>query len=190
MNGPRGGNAAASPASMAGRAELDLLVPRLVHLFRRQEDDGFGCDCAALIDGERECGRADIVGEFDDRIAIYIAEREIHRFELAADLREVLQDRLAPADAAFLLDPLGAFGGVARLEQIFRHGVLQFLYFRVRLPPATATGKRLGVIAWRRRIVAGTAEERSRRLRRDMPRRSPPRSAPDRLRARSHRADR
>src|SRR6202167_4382380 len=128
MNGPRGGSAPASPASMAGRAELDLLVHRLVHLFRRQEDDGFCCDCAALVDGERERGRADIVREYDDRIATHITEREIHRFELAADLREVFQDRLAPADAAFLLDPLGAFGGVARLEKIFRHGVLQFLY--------------------------------------------------------------
>ena len=65
------------------------------------------------LTANEERGGAHVVGKLDDRIAVNVAEREIHGFELAPELREVLEDRLAPARPAFLLDALGAFGGVA-----------------------------------------------------------------------------
>ena len=48
--------------------------------------------------------------------AIDVAEREIHRFQFAADLLEMLLDGVPAARAAFLCQTNGAFRIVARFE--------------------------------------------------------------------------
>src|ERR1700733_8051535 len=158
---------------------MDLLLARLVHFLWRQQDDRLARDQTALVDGERESRRAHIVGQVDNNETIDVAEREIHRFQLAADILEMLLDGVPAAR--------GAFRTVAGLEQIFGHRVLPdgaSRYLRRR------QGANAGFNTWLRRTAAETGEERSRPPPPDRLWRPPPHSEPGKNPARSHRAGR
>src|ERR1700733_5386331 len=142
---------------------MDLLLARLVHFLWRQQDDRLARDQTALVDGERESRRAHIVGQVDNNETIDLTEREIHRFQLAADILEVLLDGVPAACAPFLRETNGAFRTVAGLEQIFGHGVFPHgasRYLRRR------QGANAGFNTWLRRTAAETEENGPVRLRR------------------------
>src|ERR1700722_14631221 len=133
---PQRGGSGSGRRLLARGPEMDLLLARLVHFLGRQQHDRLARDHTALVDGERKGRRAHIVGQVDDDKAIDVAEREIHRFQLAADLLEMLLDGIPTARAAFLCKTNGAFRTVARFEQIFGHCVLPLRGFTLSSPSA------------------------------------------------------
>jgi hypothetical protein len=95
---------------LARGPEMDLLLARLVHFLRRQQHGRPARDQTALVDGERKGRRARIVRQVDDDETIDVAEREIHRFQFASHVLEMLLDGVPAARAAFLCKTNRAFG--------------------------------------------------------------------------------
>jgi len=131
-----------------------------VGFFHRKQHN---CLCGrqpGLPDRERHRCCGCVVGEVDNYVGIDTAECEIERLQLSAESRDRLLDRGAAGAAAFLHDPLGAFGCVVRLEQKLCHRLFPSLLYA----PTSADPPCLGAVGSplaRWRIVLWMRRERN-----------------------------
>src|SRR5580698_10908096 len=114
---------ATARSSMPGGAIVEHFLGGLVHLFGGQQHNRLGRDSATLIDRERQRRGGHVVRQINNHESVGSTESEIIRLKLAAGALHQLRDRLPTRCAAFLCDPLCAFGGKMRFHQIFWHGV-------------------------------------------------------------------
>ena len=80
---------------------------------------------SGLADGERHRRDRSVVGHVRDHVEVGAPERVIERVEPPPQARDRLLDGGPPGRPSLLDEPLGTFGRVVRLDQVFRHaGVL------------------------------------------------------------------
>ena len=192
MKRRRGGSALAL-ASFIGRARgTGPFLHRLIHLLRRQQDDRLWSRSVPLsLTASESAAALTLSGQIDDPNSNPRRRmRNTSTSSLPPICVEVLLDRLAPADAAFLLRcPWRLLRYSAPRTDIWAWRP-PFPHRRADAIFRDSSGANAGVIAWRQRTAGEMAKVRSRRPPPGRPRRWPPRSGQDTPRARSHRADR
>jgi hypothetical protein len=91
-----------------GGAEKDFLCDRVIQLFRSYQDSRPDHHRPGFVDRKRERHGARIVRQDSDEEAVDVAERPMYRFQLAAEILDMLLGRSSAPNTAFPGETTGA----------------------------------------------------------------------------------